>query len=226
MEKTYKGKTNLQIVTDYLSGTRPVSIFGYTGQQYVKRAVGKHWTDSKGQKWEQTSSGSRKVNRTANIVREAIGVQKCKCGQEIRWGSRQDRLFYMKTGMCENCLIDYETKLRVLGIYPDYEIYKMASNELGGMKDYKAKIEETITYFESDNTDVTMLCNSDGFLERWKTTNKDEILENAHKDLTEVMLRIEALEKIKADYKQKYEVATAKYNLDVLCQPKKSVIKT
>ena len=95
MEKKYKGKTNLQIVADYLSGTRPVSVFGYTGKEYVKRAAGDTWTDNSGQEWVQMASGPRKVNRVANIVREAIGVQKCRCGQEIRWGSIPSQ-----TGQC------------------------------------------------------------------------------------------------------------------------------
>ncbi len=219
-------KSNIEIVKDYLAGVRPVIQVGYTGKKYVKRAVGETWTDEKGQEWEQVESGPRKVNRVANIVREAIGVQKCRCGQDIKWGSKRDRLFYNKTGLCEECLIDYETKLRVLGIYPDYETYKMASNELGATKDMKEKIKECIDYFSSDSTDVTMLCNSEGFTERWKTTNKDEIVANAKKDLKEALRRIDALVKIRDEYKKKYEEAAAKFNLEILCQTEKSAIKT
>jgi hypothetical protein len=219
-------KSNLSIIRDYLNGTRPVSVFGYTGQEYVKRAVGDTWTDKSGQEWVQMASGPRKVNRVANIVREAIGVQKCRCGMEVKWGSRADRLFYRKTGLCETCLIDYETKLRILGIYDDYEKYKLASNELGDTKDIEGKIWETIKYFESDDTDVSMLCNSEGFTERWKTTNADEILTNAKKDLKEARLRIAALTRIRDEQKEKYVEACKKYNLETLCQTEKSLIKT
>jgi hypothetical protein len=219
-------KSNIEIVKDYLAGVRPVIQVGYTGKKYVKRANGETWTDDSGQDWEQRSGGAQKVNRVANIIREAIGVQKCRCGQEVKWGSKRDRLFYNRTGLCEGCLIDYETKLRVLGIYPDYETYKMASNELGSMKDFKSKIDETIKYFTGRDTDVTMLCNSEGFIERWKTTNKDEILENAKKDLTEVSRRIEALTKIRDECKQKYEASATKFNLEILCQTEKLAIKT
>ena len=31
--------------------------------------------------------------------------------------------------MCLKCVIDYETKLRIVGIYQDYEAYKLISNE-------------------------------------------------------------------------------------------------
>jgi hypothetical protein len=219
-------KNNIEIIKDYLAGERPVSVFGYTGKKYAPRAVGEHWTDPKGQEWEQLASGPRKVNRVANIVREAIGVQKCRCGQDIKWGNKRDRLFYNKTGLCEGCLIDYETKLHVLGIYPDYEKYKLASNELGATKDLKEKIKETIKYFTGNDTDVTMLCNSEGFMERWKTTNKDQILSDAKKDLKEARRRIEALTKIRDEFKKKYESAAAKFNLEILCQTEKSAIKS
>jgi hypothetical protein len=219
-------KSNIEIVKDYLAGERPVSVFGYTGKEYVKRAAGDTWTDNSGQEWVQMASGPRKVNRVANIVREAIGVQKCRCGQEIRWGSHSDRIFYRKTGLCEGCLIDYETKLRILGIYNDYEKYKLASNELGYVKDMKSKIQETIKYFESGDTDVKMLCNSEGFTERWKTTNAEEIIANAEKDLKEARRRIAALTRIRDEQKTKYVDACKKYNLESLCQMEKSPIKT
>jgi hypothetical protein len=219
-------KSNIEIVKDYLAGDRPFIQVGYTGQEYVKRAVGDTWTDTKGQEWVQMASGPRKVNRVANIVREAIGVQKCRCGQEIKWGSKADRLFYVRTGLCEGCLIDYETKLRVLGIYGDYETYKLASNELGYVKDMKSKIRETIKYFESGDTDVKMLCNSEGFTERWKTTNSEEILTDAKKDLKEARRRIEALTRIRDEQKAKYIEGCTKYNLEILCQTEKSPIKT
>jgi hypothetical protein len=219
-------KSNIEIVKDYLNGVRPVIMVGYNGKKHVKHAVGETWTDEKGQEWEQLESGPRKVNRMANAVREAIGVQKCKCGQNIKWGSKRDRIFYDKTGMCEDCLIQYETKLRIVGIYPDYETYKMASNELGGMKEFKAKVEETIAYFSGNDTDITMLCNSEGFTERWKTTNKDQILETANNDLKEINRRIEALTKIRDEYKQKYEDAASKFKLEMICQTEKPAIKT
>lgn len=219
-------KSNIEIVKDYVAGVRPFIQVGYTGKEYKKRAVGEVWTDPKGQEWVQMASGPRKVNRVANIVREAIGVQKCKCGQDIKWGSKADRLFYVRTGLCEGCLVDYETKLRVLGIYNDYETYKMASNELGATKDLRDKIQETITYFESGDTDMTMICNSEGFTERWKTTNAEEIVQTAKNDLKEANLRIDALERIRDEQKAKYIEAATKYNLDILCQTEKSPIKT
>src|ERR1039458_5993765 len=218
-------KSNIEIVKDYLAGERPVSVFGYIPPE-VKRKVGDIWEDNKGITWKQEAGFKTRVNKQADIIREAR-EEKCKlCHQDIRWGGRADRLFYMKTGLCEGCLIDYETKLRILGIYSDYETYKLASNELGYVKDMKSKIQETIKYFESGDTDVKMLCNSEGFIERWKTTNSDQILSDAKKDLEEVHRRVTALIRIRDEQKEKYTEACAKYNLEILCQTEKSPIKT
>ena len=220
-------KSNISIVKDYLSGTRPITQFGYTGKKYVKRKVGDTWTDAKGVEWVQKESGPERFNRVAELIRETIGTQKCKCGADMKWGTKHDRLFFRRTGLCEECLIDYETKLRVLGIYGDYEQYKLASNELGSTKDLRTKIEDTIKYFESGDTDVTMLCNSEGFTERWKTTNAEEVVTNAKKDLEEADRRIDALIKIRDECKEKYIESATKYGLEVLCQQtEKSPIKS
>lgn len=215
MEQKYRGKSNIDIVRSYLEGSRPWVTVGYTGVQYVKRAVGEHWTDNSGQEWEQKASGSQKVNRVANLIREAIGVQKCKCGQEIKYGGRADRIFFSKTGLCENCLIDYETKLRIVGVYPEYERYKVVSNEIGHLKEAKAKIEEIVEYFMHNDGDVTMLCNEEGFTERWKNTNKEQILEDASKDLKLCKKTITALTKIKNEAKKNYQAGAKKYKLEV-----------
>lgn len=218
-------KSNISIVKDYLAGIRPVSIFGYTPSE-IKRKIGDVWEDSKGITWKQENGFKTRVNKQADVIREAR-KETCKlCHQDIRWGSRADHLFFRKTGLCEGCLIDYETKLHVLGIYPDYEKYKLASNELGATKDLKEKIKGTIKYFSGNDTDVTMLCNSEGFVERWKTTNKDQILSDAEKDLKEARHRIEALTKICDEFKKKYESTAAKFNLEILCQTEKSAIKS
>jgi hypothetical protein len=116
-----------------------------------------------------------------------------------------------------DCVIDYETKLRILGIYEAYEKYKLASNELGATKDLKVKIEDTLKYFSSGDTDVTMLCNSEGFIERWKTTNAEEVITNAKKDLEETSERIDTLIKFRDECKQKYIKDATKYGMEILC---------
>jgi hypothetical protein len=214
MEKKYKGKSNIDIVKSYLNGERPFIQFGYTGKEYVKRNVGDKWTDIKGIDWEQKISGPVRVNRVADIVRSAIN-DKCKCGQVIKWGSRLDKIFFNRTGMCENCVISYETNLRILGIYDDYEKYKILSYQLGFLKDARDKIKEVIKFFSKNSGDVEMICNSEGFLERWKNTNKDEILNYAKNDLKLANAKVSEVKKVVKDAEKKYVEAATKYKIEI-----------
>ena len=209
------GKSNIDILKDYVAGVRPFVQVGYTGQQYIKRKVGERWTDNKGVQWVQKESGPQRVNSMADAVREARGIDKCKkCKKEIRWGGRADHILYRKTGLCTDCLVDYETKLRIAGIHVEYEIMKMASNDLGFLKDVKAKISEVLNFFLTDEGDITMLCNSEGFTERWKNTNREQIIKDAKRDLKLVRKRIAFLTKIKAESKKKFLEGAKKYNLE------------
>lgn len=210
--KHCQNKSNLAVIKDYLDGDRPFTTVGYTGRQYVKRKTRDKWTDSKGIEWEQKISGPVRVNRVADIVRAATN-DKCYCGQEIKWGSRADKILFRKTGLCSNCLTDYETKLRIVGIYDDYEKYKIISNEIGILNDTKSKVEDVIKFFSNDNGDVEMVCNSEGFVERWKTVNREQILEDAKKDLKIIKKQLLALKKLKKVHKNKYIEGTVKYKL-------------
>jgi ribosomal protein S8 len=206
-------KSNIDILKDYVAGVRPFVQVGYNGISYKKRAIGDKWTDAKGKDWEQRESGPVTVNRVADIVR-AAKEQVCKCGQQIKWGSRSDQRFFNKTEMCENCLITYETKLRILGIYDDYEQYKMLSNELGFLKDARSKIKECLKFFSESSGDVEMVCNSEGFIERWKDINKDQILLDSTRDLKLATKKIAAITKLKKEAKKKYIENAAKYKIE------------
>jgi hypothetical protein len=207
------GKSNIDIIKDYVAGVRPFTQVGYVPVQ-VKREIGEEWTDSHGVMWRQEQGFRTRVNRQADLIR-AAQVQKCKCGRDAKWGSRLDRLFYAKTGLCENCLIDYETKLHILGIYGDYEMYKMLSNQLAIFKEAVAKIEETIKFFSQNSGDIEMICNAEGFTERWKNTNRDEILKNAKADLKLGRKRIAEVTREKTKYKKKYIKAAMGYKLEI-----------
>jgi hypothetical protein len=212
----HKDKSNLDIVRSYLSGERPWVQIGYTGKKYTKRNVGDRWTDNRGIEWEQKVGGPTRVNKMAEAIREARGKDVCKkCQKEMRWGDKTDQLFFRKTGLCTDCLITYETNLRILGIHSEYETMKLASNEMGFLKDARDKISETLNFFQQDGGDVTMICNSEGFVERWKNTNREQIIEDAKRDLKLIKKYIANLSKLKNKCKKIYVENAKKYNLEI-----------
>jgi hypothetical protein len=210
----YKGKTNIEIVKSYLVGERLFPTFGYVPKE-IRRNPGDIWQDSRGVTWRQEVGYRTRVNPQADMIRKAREEQCKQCHGDVRWGTRLDRLFFSKTGLCENCLIDYETKLRIVGVYPEYERFKVVSNEIGHLKEAKAKLEEIVEYFSHNDGDVTMICNEEGFTERWKNTNKDQILKDSKNDLKLCKKTITALTKIKNEAKKKYYEGAKKYKLEV-----------
>lgn len=215
--KNKTGKSNIEIVRSYLNDERPFIQVGYVGNKNKHRKDGEIWKDADGVEWQRKDKQTIRLTKTqGDIIRDAIGNnQKCNCGQDIKWGSKLDKYFFFRTGLCENCLITYETNLRIVGVYDKYERYKMISYELGRMVEGKAKIEDVIKFFADSNGDAEMICNSEGFIERWKTTNKEEIVDGAKKDLQILSANIEKMKIYKEDAKQQYIESVKPYNLEV-----------
>lgn len=219
--KRATGKSNIDIVKDYLAGVRPFVQVGYIGEDGKHRNEGEKWTDSKGIQWQKLNGKIIRLTKTqGDIIREAIGDGlDCKlCKAKWKWVSARDRKMLARTGLCSDCLIDYETKLRILGIYDDYEKCRMAMYELGHLKELRNKIKESIEFLERTDGDVKTLPESE-YDESivWKNTNKDKLLEDARADLIKTEELIEKGIPITAGFKVKYIEAVAKVDLpDIL----------
>lgn len=204
MSQKFKGKTNLEIVQSYLNGERPFLQFGYTPKPPpTQRKLGEQWTDVHGITWEQKNGFKVQINKQADLIRQASS-QKCKCGQNIQYGNRLDNKFFIKTGKCFDCIIKEETEYRVLGVYGFYEQFKLLSNYLGYLKDLKQKINDSIRYFQSEDDTLQVLCNSEGYLEKFQGLNTTQLLENAKKDLEEVTQSISIVSKDKQKAKKAF----------------------
>lgn len=196
-------KSNIEIVKSYLAGERPVVMVGYAPPA-AKRKDGEEWEDVSGKRWKMVNGAKVSVNSQSEMIRK-MTRQKCSCGQDIRYGDRLDEKFFVKTGKCFDCIIKEETELRVLGVYPHYERYKLLSNYLGSLKDLKEKIEDSIKYFEEETGTLSVLCNGEGFIEKFRGMNTSDLLLTAKKDLKKVIKTIFEVSKNKEKAKKVYE---------------------
>lgn len=213
--KRCQNKSNLSVVQDYLDGNRPFIQVGYSGNKNKYRGEGEKWKDSDGIEWERKNGRNIRLTKTqGDMIREMIS-QKCACGQVIRWGSNLDQKFFNRTGLCESCLINYETSLRIVGVYNEYEKYKLASYELGKLKEIKEKLTDVINFFKESTGDVEAICNSEGFIERWRGTDKTEIVNGAKKDLKTAIKKISEVTKIVSHLKRTYTTTAKKYKLKI-----------
>ena len=192
MSKKATGKSNLSIVNDYLSGERPFTQVGYEGVPDVKRKEGEIWSDSKGKEWIKTSYGIRSYNPKADLIKEeADKMWICKrTGKNLKFShNKYDRITLLKTGMCFDALIEYETELRIKGLYNDYAAKKVYKNQLSYLEDLKKKLEESYKY--TDEHKVITYVNSNGMVEEWENASRQELMENITKDLEQCVKAIE-----------------------------------
>ena len=184
--KRASGKSNLDIVKDYVEGNRPFVQVGYDPNlNNSKRKEGEEWEDGQGNKWIWKNGSKRKVSKLANIKIE----QRCSiCNADMKFGNYLDNRFYPKTGKCYDCSISFDSKLKTLGVYADYERYKIYNSLLSEMKDFKKNIIESIEYLEKNTDQKLQFFNDDGSQEFWTddTDKVQKVLSDLKKDLQDV----------------------------------------
>ena len=192
--KKASGKSNLSIVRDYLDGNRPFIQVGYDPNlENSKRKEGEEWEDSHGNKWIWKNGSKRKVSKVAQIKID----RRCNiCNADIKFGSYLDDKVYPKTGRCYDCNITFDSKLKILGTFEDYEKHKIYKSMLSEMNDFKQQILESITYLEAETSlPKLQYFNEDGSQEFWTddTDTKSKVLTDLKKDLINVVERIDEL---------------------------------
>lgn len=195
MKKSY-GKSNLEIIKNYMSGERPFVKIGYDSKlEASTRKDGEEWTDSQGKNWVRKNGYNQRVSN----YKENLFENRCKiCNLDLKWGNQKDRLIYNKTGNCNDCNIIFESLLKAHGLYVAYEKNKIHNNELAEKTYLKKCIEESIAYLTSSKDNTLKFYNEDASYEAWTddTDSSEKILVDLNKDLILVSGDIEKLQNI------------------------------
>jgi hypothetical protein len=207
--KKASGKSNLGIVKDYLEGNRPFVQVGYDANlENNKRKEGEQWEDGQGRKWVWKNGSKRRVPKRATIINE----QRCKkCNMDVRWGNYLDDRVWPKTGYCYDCFVNFQTELKMMGMFEVYNELQDLKNERSILEDYKKKFEESQKFCQENQGKPVEFLEEDGSFERWEgVQDYTKILEDVTKDLVKIN---EGLAEINAkikDYEEKYESAKSK----------------
>jgi hypothetical protein len=184
--KRATGKSNLDIVRDYVDGNRPFIQVGYDPNlNNSKRKEGEEWEDGQGNKWVWKNGSKIKVSKFGQIKID----QRCSiCNADMKFGNYLDDRFYPKTGKCYDCSISFDSKLKSLGVYADYEKYKIYNNMLSEMKDFKSNLVSSIEYLEKNPDEKLQFFNDDGSQEFWTddTPQIQKVLSDLKKDLKDI----------------------------------------
>jgi hypothetical protein len=203
------GKSNLDIVKDYVDGVRPFVQVGYDSNlENSTRKEGEEWEDGQGRKWVWKNGSKRRVSKRATLVIE----QRCTCcNMDVRWGSYLDDRVWPKTQMCYECFTNEETRLKTLGIWDTFNKIRELKNVRSALQDYKQRFEETKIWCTQNHGKPIEFSEEDGSIERWSgAENYSKVLEDVTKDLESINERLSNIDAEIVELEIKYESAKLK----------------
>jgi hypothetical protein len=177
-------KSNMEVIRNYLSGERPyIKVAGFEEKPHIIRKTGDVWTDDNGYVWEQKDGYVIKSTRMGKLIKETLGEKICpNCQKNIKWSSdRADERSFNGTGKCFDCNIKFESDLRILGKWPDYQKKQVLLSQKSMIRDIKVRLDEAHEYFE-DEKNLTFV-NSNGLVEEWPNTVRKQTQKAINKDL-------------------------------------------
>ena len=160
---------------------------GYVGEKVEDteiRKVGDKWFDSDGNEWEQKNGYKVKLGKEwqqelHQYLNTFPNCQKetCTCGFPKRLDEKMRRIH----GMCFDCVIDMEHKIRLEGKWDEYEKRKVKENAIAWLQE--AEKDKNLIADELSRLEFS---NDFGDIETWKTSlNKEELLEKIEKEFEE-----------------------------------------
>ena len=165
---------NVKAVKEMVAGTHKSQTkttvgFGET-KTIVKREVGDRWTDDNGNVWEQKKGYKVKLGKLSELRKELNTFPNCK--KEICTCTNPKRNdIKMKTihGMCFDCVIEMEHKLKIEGKYEEYEREKIFANMKSWLKGAEVEKEALKTALKA------RFVNEDGSIEEWSEMSWEEV---------------------------------------------------
>lgn len=165
---------NVKAVREMIAGTHKTQTktnvsFGEK-KTFVKREVGERWTDDDGTLWEQKKGYKVKLGKLSELRQNLNKFPNCK--KEICTCTNPKRNdIKMKTihGMCFDCVIEMEHKLKIEGKYEEYEREKILANMKSWLKGAEVEKEALKTALKAK------FVNEDGSIEEWNEMSWDEV---------------------------------------------------
>lgn len=154
-----------------------------TGKHGAKTTVGVGYTKQQefheeGDVWEEddrtwTIKNGIKQNITKlDKAKESIHMPLfCPCCNNLM-KNKHDKAFYLQYKRCFNCQAEFETELRIKGLWADYEKHILNSDIDAIINEFSIWIDE-----QMDETNTSYITEA-GDVERWVGSSKKKLLEN------------------------------------------------
>ena len=176
--------------------TQTKKTVSFDKKQAVKRDIGDVWTDDKGQEWEQKKGYKVKAGKFQKLRKELKKFPNCKegCDSYLDPG-HADLKMKAYHGMCLDCVVDMEHKLKLEGKYEEYEKKKMLANAEAWLR--QAEFEKDVL----KHSVQAQFINEDGSIEKWGGLNEDEVIERIERGFEK--FKKDFIDKLKEDLTKK-----------------------
>jgi hypothetical protein len=176
-------KRDVQRIRNLLSGKQGEATqtqVGYT-TKYIKRNEGDVWEEF-GRKWTMKNGIKMSVTKLDRAKKAAFTPLLCpSCSTPMK--SDYDKKMFILHKQCFNCVIAYETQLKIEGKYQEYEDKIVKANANFALDDFVNGFDSFLDSMTSNNGFVT----EQGDVEDWhvKALDKQKIREQVMKDVEE-----------------------------------------
>lgn len=172
LKKEFK-KSDVQRLRNLMTGNsneRTVSGVGYEKQQ-EEYNEGDEWIDAEGRKWTIKNGIKQNITKFDEAKKTVTLPLFCPCCNQIM-KHKNDKLFYIQYNRCFNCQIDFETELKIKGLWEEWQKTIHNSDIDHMIKEYSIWSDEIA---EDENKSYIT---EDGDIERWIGSTKQKILQN------------------------------------------------
>lgn len=165
---------NIKAVKEMIAGnhrTQTKNTVAFNDEkEFVKREVGEQWTDNDGNIWEQKKGYKVKLGKLSELRDSMKLFPNCKKGCESHQNpSRNDLKMQAIHGMCFDCVVEMENKLKMQGKYKEYERQKMLDNSKAWLRQAELEKEAVKMALKAK------FLNEDGSFEEWGGVSWEEL---------------------------------------------------
>jgi len=171
LRKDFK-KADVQRLRNIMTGKqdeKTTTGIGYSKQQEF-HAEGDIW-ELDGRQWTIKNGIKQNITKLDKAKKEVTLPLFCPCCSNLM-KNKNDKLFYIQYKRCFNCQIEFETDIRKMGLWEEYEKNIINSDLDNLIKDYDIWMDEIIN--GSNESFITEA----GDIEKWVGSTKKKLLEN------------------------------------------------
>jgi hypothetical protein len=183
-------KRDVQRIRNLLSGKQGDATqtqVGYTAK-HIDRSEGEVWEEL-GRKWTMKNGIKMSVTKLDRAKTNSFVPLLCpNCSKPMK-GEYDKKMFYIHN-QCLDCVISYETQLKIEGKYQEYEDKIVKDNANFMLDEFVNGFDSFLNTIESNNGFVT----EQGDIEDWhvKALDKQKIREQVMKDVEEARAKLKS----------------------------------